>query len=185
MGTGIVIRPSGPDKEFTDLFVRCCKEKPDKTDLRELRKRLELQPELYKSAFDLAEVTQQAITNGLFTEDQKTLKIALGAQITHMKQELGYDHSPMLERLLIENIATCWMRQQWVEYQVAGFMGEDGATFKQLEFWERRLSLTQQRYLRACETLAKIRKLKLPALQVNIASEGGQQVNISGDLVRK
>jgi hypothetical protein len=39
----------------------------------------------------------------------------------------------------------------------------------------------QARYLRACETLARIRKLarSTPALQVNIAADGGRQVNLA------
>ena len=35
----------------------------------------------------------------------------------------------------------------------------------------------RQRALRACETLARIRKLKLPTLQVNI---GQKQLNVAG-----
>ena len=35
----------------------------------------------------------------------------------------------------------------------------------------------QRRYLRAIETLARVRKLMvLPMMQINIAAEGGQQV---------
>ncbi len=50
--------------------------------------------------------------------------------------------------------------------------------------WERRLSVAQHRYLLACQTLAKIRRLgsKYPNLQVNIATQNGKQVNVAGDL---
>ena len=48
-----------------------------------------------------------------------------------------------------------------------------------LEFWERRLSMSQRRSLQACETLAKVRKMKLPSVQLNI---GEKQVNVAGDL---
>ena len=43
-------------------------------------------------------------------------------------------------------------------------------------WWEKRLSGAQRRYLRACETLAKIRKMQLPMVQVNI---GQQQLNVA------
>jgi len=45
----------------------------------------------------------------------------------------------------------------------------------------RRLAASQRRYLRACETLARVRKMvrTTPALQVNIATAGGQQVNVA------
>ena len=48
-------------------------------------------------------------------------------------------------------------------------------------YWEKRLSAAQRRFTRACETLARVRKLSrnTPALQFNIATSGGQQVNLS------
>ena len=48
--------------------------------------------------------------------------------------------------------------------------------------WERRLSAAQRRYLNACESRARVRKLArtTPTLQVNIAAPGGQQLNLLG-----
>ena len=45
---------------------------------------------------------------------------------------------------------------------------------------------SQSRYLRACRTLAQVRRLarNIPALQVNINTDAGQQVNVLGDLNR-
>jgi hypothetical protein len=41
-------------------------------------------------------------------------------------------------------------------------------------YWEKRLSAAQRRFTRACETLARVRKLSnTPALQFNIAANGG------------
>jgi hypothetical protein len=48
-------------------------------------------------------------------------------------------------------------------------------------YWEKRLTAAQRRFTRACETLARVRKLSrnTPALQFNIAASGGQQVNVA------
>ena len=48
------------------------------------------------------------------------------------------------------------------------------------DYWEKRLSAAQKRFTRACETLTRVRKLsrKTPALQFNVATQGGQQVNV-------
>jgi hypothetical protein len=48
-------------------------------------------------------------------------------------------------------------------------------------FEEKRLSAAQRRFAHACETLARVRKLSrhTPALQLNIATSGGQQVNLT------
>jgi hypothetical protein len=52
------------------------------------------------------------------------------------------------------------------------------ANLKNLLYWERRISMTQKRYLKAIETLARIRKITGPGIQVNISTSGGQQVNV-------
>jgi hypothetical protein len=46
------------------------------------------------------------------------------------------------------------------------------------------LTTTQHRFLRAIESLTKVRRLarNTPSLQINIAQEGGQQVNVQGEV---
>ena len=52
-----------------------------------------------------------------------------------------------------------------------------GRSFDASSHWERKLSTVQRPYLRAIETLARVRKLMgVPMVQINIAAEGGQQV---------
>jgi hypothetical protein len=56
-------------------------------------------------------------------------------------------------------------------------------SLEQGTYWEKRLSSVQRRYLRACETLARVRKLAQAApLQVNI---GAQQVNVAGGVAAR
>ena len=52
----------------------------------------------------------------------------------------------------------------------------------QADFWDRQLAAAHRRCLRACETLPTVRRLRHPTLQVNIAAQDGQQVNVSGDI---
>jgi hypothetical protein len=96
-----------------------------------------------------------------------------------VKEDLGYSVAPPLERLLIEQVVLCSLHM----YLVAGEYGlvvEPSIPQSSIDHWERRLSAVQHRYLRACESLARIRKLArtTPALQVNIATHGGQQLNL-------
>jgi hypothetical protein len=46
-------------------------------------------------------------------------------------------------------------------------------------YWDKRLSMAQKRFMRACESLARVRRLsrRIP-LQVNIAAKGAQQINM-------
>lgn len=52
-------------------------------------------------------------------------------------------------------------------------------TLKAVEHTERRLTEAQKRFNRACEALAKVRKLSKPKVQINVAAAGGQQVNVA------
>jgi len=92
----------------------------------------------------------------------------------------------MLEQMLIEEVLLCWLRLIIWEYKLTE-LDIEGMTLTKAEFWDKRLSGAQRRYLRACETLARVRRLTRnnPALQVNIAAQDGKQVNIAGDLVKK
>ena len=81
----------------------------------------------------------------------------------------------MLERLVIDHIALCWLRLQMVEQlHVAKTSHDFWPSWG--DFWDRRLSATQRRFLRAVETLARLRKLTPAGVQVET---GDKQVNVS------
>lgn len=168
------------DKVLTAL-EGVSKKKPDPAQVRELQKALDTVPGLWQALGDVNMVVQGKLIGNLATQQQVTMAIATGAKAT--REALGYEDAPPLERLLIEHTITCWLRWQDVEwrYQTSVCEGE-GVTLTKADWWERRLSATQRRYLRACETLARVRRLVRPVVQMNIAAEGGQQVNVAGDL---
>lgn len=172
-------------EELLELVRRAYREKPDPKDLHALRRKMEEVPELWKAVFDIAEVLRSNLIDR--TIAQKAARLALESNLSDLMSGMGYQKGSVLEKLLIENIIITWLRLQWVEFQMVGFMGNGGVSIVQMDFWERRLSLAQRRHLRACETLARVRKLlmKGPVLQVNIAGQGGQQVNVAGDLKKK
>jgi len=161
--------------EFADLVARCYKENPNKKDLRELKKTFEDMPQLWSAVFNLGRVVRnRAIENFALPE---AAVLAMNTNIAEMQKDLGYDTSPALERLLIDNVINCWVRFQWAEFRYSSKM--DGSlTFREGEYWNKLLNAAQRRYLRSCETLQRIRKITHGMTQVNIASEGGQQVNI-------
>jgi hypothetical protein len=49
-------------------------------------------------------------------------------------------------------------------------------TLRQAEFHQKRITMAHNRYLSAIRTLAQVRRLGVPAVQVNI---GEQQVNVA------
>ena len=98
--------------------------------------------------------------------------------LSALRNELGYREAPLLEQLLIQHAALCWLKLSLVELQYS-YATKGSITLTVGMYWEKRLTAAQKRFTRACETLARVRKLarNTPALQVNIAANGGQQVN--------
>ena len=187
MTNGMEVRvrpPKDTPDELLELIGRCYMENPDMKDLQELREYLEEKPNLFRAVIDMAKVVQDKLIENII--HQPAGQVGIEAQINNIRIEMAYDQSPILECLLVDNIINCWLRLQWVEMQLSGQSNEEQVSMRVVEYWEKRLSASQRRYLRACETLARVRKLtrNTPMLQVNIATERGQQVNIAGDVVK-
>jgi hypothetical protein len=152
-------------------------EKPDKQDLDEIKQLLIARPELCKAVFGISEAVQSELIKKL-GESHEVAKMAIEEYVINLRDDMGYHEAPIMEKLLIENIVTCWLKLQYCETQLVYRIGGD-YSITILEFWERRLSLAERRYLAACETLAKIRKMAIPALQLNI---GDKQINVAGNI---
>jgi len=100
---------------------------------------------------------------------------ALLRKLELMRAELaGPDPTP-LERMLVGRVVACWLQVQDADVRYA--QGQQGCTFAQGEYHQRRMDRAHKRYLSAIKTLALVRKLALPVLQVNIARK---QINVAG-----
>jgi len=75
--------------------------------------------------------------------------------------------------LLAERAAFCWFT---VNTHETLFHRSKDLTIRQAEFHVRKIESAHKRFLAAVATLARVRKLALPALQVNI---GTNQVNVA------
>ena len=98
-------------------------------------------------------------------------------QARDLRSDLGYDSAPALERILIDHAVLCWLRLGETEMRRSAMTGEN--TYKAFEYADRRLTAAQKRFTRACESLARVRRLARPNVQVNIAAEGGRQINVA------
>ena len=171
-------------RQFVEVLQRAYRPNPDRQDIEELQTWLDEYPEIWHLVFDMARVIEANLIRRIVPD--QAAHLALEKNVESIRHDLGYEKATALESSLIDNIVLSWLRWQWTEYQLVVLMGAGETGISASEFWERRLSAAQGRYLRACETLAKIRRLaaRSPTLQVNIASESGQQVNIAGDVVK-
>jgi hypothetical protein len=165
---------------FRALLDKTNKERPSPKDIKALsdllsgNRKLELWRDVV-SAGHLAEL--MVIDNAHATAG---LKECWKHRLQKLKKELGYGEAPLLEQLLIQQAALCWLKLNLVELSYSNTMKQSIPLTLGI-FWEKRLSAAQRRFTRACETLARVRRWSrnTPALQVNIASDGGQQVNVA------
>jgi len=171
--------------ELMEVVKRAYMNDPNKKDIQELRKWLNEYPQIWRVVFDLSHVIEHNLTTRMVTD--QAAQLAIEKNVEQIREELGYNMSPVMEQLLIDTIVLAWLRWQWNEYQLVTFMGQGEIRMSVVKFWERWLSAAQRRYLRACESLARVRHLtsSKPAVQVNTAGNGGQQVNVAGDVVKK
>jgi hypothetical protein len=122
------------------------------------------------------ELAEQAISSFAEAMGGKNLvfREALLRKLELLRTELlGVDPTP-IERLLVERILACWVQVQDAEMRYA--QNQKDMTFKQGDYHQRRMDATNRRYLAAIKALALVRKLAVPALQINLAKK---QVNIS------
>jgi hypothetical protein len=149
-------------------------EKGDESTLPELRELLKSPKMVELCGGDLALLAQQTL---IAKAAGKNLphKEALTRKLELLRVELGGPTPTLVERLLVERIISSWLQLHHFEQ-----IYEQTRENLRLEvdvFYQQSIDRAQKRYLAAIKTLAVVRKLALPVLQVNIAR---QQVNVAG-----
>lgn len=104
-----------------------------------------------------------------------TKQHALDRQTQLMRDEIGGPNPTPIERMLAETASNCWLAYNY--YQVAHDQWE-GLTMLQSDFLLKRIQLAHRRFMETIKTLATVRKLAIPNLQVNLAH---QQLNVAGN----
>ena len=90
----------------------------------------------------------------------------------------GPDPSPV-ERVLAETAAINWFALRMFEARYSGSAtSEEGLALTQSEHQQRRIDRTHRRFLDTIKTLATVRRLALPAMQINVARQQVNQVNV-------
>ena len=164
--------------KFLALMYKIDKEKPDPKDLREAENMVSKNPALWQVGLGYSGSVLDSFINNLNPNKQQQLIIK--AEVLSIKEKLGYNTASQSERLIIDQIMLCWASMNYVEGRVHSLLRQSGYPLSTGEYWQENLTHYQKRYLGAVETLARIRKLnKGMVLQVNIATEGGKQVNVN------
>jgi hypothetical protein len=132
-------------QEAVHAFRKLIEEKPG--GFAELGNRLKLEITLLAGSF-----------SKLPTETEPIL-----LHIQRIREGLTTELDGPLESGLIDNVIMCWLRLAMAEGQFSLVM-RTGMDLALAQYWEKRLTATQKRYLKACEMLARVRKLLRPAV---------------------
>jgi hypothetical protein len=83
---------------------------------------------------------------------------------------------------MIEQLVMCWLRLQYIEYIVT-YMDTNRQSYDIRGYWDRAHTQALRRYTRACEGLARVRRLLQPRgprvqnlVIVSSDSEAGRQI---------
>jgi hypothetical protein len=113
-------------------------------------------------------------------DGNETTKSAISDDIAELAAELAGPTPTPVERVLANTAATCWFAFRMHEAQYAGNITADGMSLAQSEHAQRRMDRAHRRFLNTVKTLATVRRLALPALQINVARQQVNQLNAGG-----
>jgi hypothetical protein len=165
-------------KSFTRLHAKLLKagEKPKGKDVSALRNLLVENPEVLPKGWTIHETIRDEMIKAA-TKDGAN-KALLLAEVDRWLLELGYATAPALERIHMDTIVTCRLRLVFLEFRQNASI--EGGKIPVIEHHDKLLSSAQHRLNKAVESLARVRRLatQAPIFQVNLATSGGQQVNM-------
>jgi hypothetical protein len=165
--------PTDP-KEVQQLIERA--QQGDAKTLPALREVLKNPAAVDRMGGDLARQAQLTLIHQ-FSGQNLLFKESLTRKLDLLRAELAGTSPSPLERLLVERVVACWLHLHHLEMTYAG---KESMSLELGAYYQRSISAAQKRYLAAIKTLALVRKLAVPVLQVNIARK---QVNVAGSCV--
>jgi hypothetical protein len=146
----------------------------DETVTEQVREMLTICPEFAESlGGDLGQITERLLSTAVAGNDI-LFREAIKHKMATLRQDLAGPAAIPLESLLVDRIVICWLQVQMADIAQAK---EDSQTIALERFQLRRQDSANRRYMAAICTLAMIRKMALPALQINV---GQNQVNLIG-----
>jgi hypothetical protein len=175
-----IVGPQTQDEWFVTTMKAIQKEGAPLAAREEYQTLLDLYPSIARRHGDLATMARQSMRDRL--KAQPVIEEAVKHQSSALRKSLGFEDAVPIERLLIDAVVLCW-HDYYLFALLFGQRTGGSFTLSEMERWERILASKEARYLKAIETLARVRRLlKLPSVQINVAAAGGQQVNVAGEV---
>ena len=158
-------------EEVLSLVKRA--EKGDRRTLPALRELMKFPEAVGVFGGDLAREAQATLIAKLCGTDLLAQEALLG-KLELLRADLVGLKPTSLERLLVERVVGCWLHLHHLEWMYA----KDESMHLELgNYYQRCLDRAQRRFLSAIKTLAMVRKMAVPVLQLNFRQN---QVNVAG-----
>lgn len=155
--------------------IRDRAEKGDENVRPQVREFLDKHPDAVEDLGNLTRMARSAMID-LLSGDDLFFREAQERELRDLTEEIAGPRPGILEQLLADQIALCWQQVRLVEVRCA--LTRD-CPHAEADYHQRCIDRAQRRFLHAIKTLAQVRRLQLPAVQLNVAGQGGRQVNIA------
>jgi hypothetical protein len=141
----------------------------DKESLSVLRKALdsEYADSLVELAGNLADKLEESTLNAMLGEGQQGTRLVLLKKLNQMRDELEWNTSPKLERILIERVCQTWLCLHWLEMADAQ---SKNRSLDLVKHESERIERAERRHLRAVKMLVTVRKMALP-LRIDLKAD--------------
>ena len=168
--------PSKSAKELTSLEISAIVKRAsqgDKAALEVVRAVLDVRPDEFGPPEAMARVIEDRYLKVLTGPADELSREVYRRNMERLRRELAGESPTPLERLLADRVVACWLQVQHADKCMAG-IEEKSHPLTQGAYARHRQDRAHKRYLSAIKTLAQVRRLQLPAVQINV---GAQQVN--------
>ena len=145
------------DQNKMTIFEATNKENPKPEDVEALKEVFEESPYIWQQVGNLAARVKDSIIAAQCGKSHILIE-ATKKKVADMRDNLGWKDSSQLEKIIIEQVCLNWLRLNSLELTHENKLRESH-TLAVGEHWDKLLTQAQRRYLRACESLAKVRKL--------------------------
>lgn len=167
----VVVPPGTTPEEFQLLQRASENQEESRVAVRQL---LACRPALVAALSTTASELEATLINRAVGEGV-LIHEALRAELEQMRASLRQPEDGVLEELLIAQIGLCWLNLMTAE-RVREQRWSEGISYESADFWDKHVSRLRTDYLRAIRSLASVRRILVPAIQVNIAAQQMNQV---------
>lgn len=139
-----------------------------------IRKLLASRPALVAALSSKASELEEAVIERAGGQ-QVLVHESMRAELEQMRGSLRCTGDGPLEGLLISQVVLCWLNLMAGE-RLRNDRWSDGFSYESADFWDRHVARLRSDYLRAIRSLASVRRILVPFIQVNIAAQQMNQV---------